>query len=76
MLIWCEYEKHKAGTAVYLEALQKAPVEFWAGPHDGAQGLYRGLVIRLVEHPEGAYLFDGEVYRWSAKGCEQGVNNL
>jgi hypothetical protein len=50
--------------------------EFYGGPRDGATCFYSGLILRLPRHPDGAYCFRGESYRWTRRGCEQGVNNL
>jgi hypothetical protein len=43
-------------------------VRFYAGPRDGDQILYCGLVIRFCGHPEGAYCFDGQCYKWIHHG--------
>jgi hypothetical protein len=67
MLAWCEYDRHKAGSQAYLDALRLEVFPFYAGPHDGGQIRYAGLIIRVPDHGEGAYCFDGESYRWIAK---------
>ena len=81
LLGWCGYDYHKANTRrlgrIYDELTKlEDPVPFYGGPRDGGQMFYAGLVYRLAAHREGAYCFDGCVYRWIAGGCEQGVNNL
>lgn len=62
----CQYERHKAATQPYVEALERELFSFYAGPLDGERKLYAGLIYRLRAYPEGAYLFDGQSYRWVA----------
>ena len=64
MRLYCEHQKHEEDAEAYDEALQKDPIVFYGGPYDGFHAFYRGLIIRFPEHPDGAYCFDGVIYRW------------
>lgn len=66
MLVYCEYDKHHAGSQAYLEALRSELIEFYGGPRDGEDMLYSGVIYRIPGHTDGAYCFDGEVYHWIA----------
>jgi hypothetical protein len=74
MLVYCEYDRHKARTKAYHQTLkaQLTPIPLFGGPHDGDQMQYAGLVIRFALYPEGAYFFDGERYKWTEQAipCE------
>jgi hypothetical protein len=75
MMVYCEYQEHKAPASDHLDALRLTEIELYGGPRDGESMLYSGLVYRIPGHTDGAYCFDGQVYKWLASGCEQNVNN-
>lgn len=68
--VWDQY------TRLEEESLErKQTYACYAGPRDGEQILYVGLIYRLAAHPDGVYLFNGEFYKWHS-ACGQSVHNF